>query len=98
MPFVGKTACSRWSTAPRWWRSPATTRGRTGRGLLFEVAAHRALRYSQRMDAASATGLEQVQAGVARACKDAGRDLASVTLVAVSKTFPPEAIEPVIGA
>jgi pyridoxal phosphate enzyme (YggS family) len=32
-----------------------------------------------------------------RACKDAGRDPASVTLVAVSKTFGAEAIAPVIA-
>jgi hypothetical protein len=63
------------------------------------VAAHQALRYSQRMvAAASTTGLEQVRAEIARACKDAGRAVSSVTLVAVSKTFPPEAIEPVLGA
>ncbi len=68
-------------------------------GRLFEVAASGALRYSERMSAAaSTTGLEQVHADIARACRDAGRDVASVTLVAVSKTFPLEAIEPVIGA
>jgi len=44
------------------------------------------------------TGLEHVRAEIARACKDAGRDPAAVTLVAVSKTFPAAAIEPVIGA
>jgi hypothetical protein len=48
--------------------------------------------------AASTTGLEQVRAEIARACKDSRRDVASVTLVAVSKTFPPERIEPVISA
>jgi pyridoxal phosphate enzyme (YggS family) len=48
--------------------------------------------------AASTTGLEQVRADIARACKDAGRDTSSVTLVAVSKTSPPERIELVIGA
>jgi PLP dependent protein len=42
--------------------------------------------------------LAAVRAEIARACKDAGRDSAGVTLVAVSKTFPPEAIEPVIAA
>lgn len=46
----------------------------------------------------STTGLEQVRADIARACKDAGRDVSSVTLVAVSKTFGPERIEPVINA
>jgi pyridoxal phosphate enzyme (YggS family) len=50
------------------------------------------------MATTSTTGLEQVRADIARACKDVGRDVSSVTLVAVSKTFPPERIEPVIGA
>lgn len=44
------------------------------------------------------TGLAAVRAEIARACRDASRDPASVTLVAVSKTFPAEAIEPVIEA
>ena len=35
---------------------------------------------------------------IARACRDAGRDPATVTLVAISKTFGAEAIEPVIAA
>ena len=48
------------------------------------------------MSSDSSTGLQHVRAEIARACKDAGRDPASVTLVAVSKTFPAEAIEPVI--
>jgi len=43
-------------------------------------------------------GLAAVRADIARACRDASRDPAEVTLVAVSKTFPPEAIEPVIAA
>jgi len=43
-------------------------------------------------------GLQHVRAEIVRACEDAGRDPASVTLVAVSKTFPAEAIEPVIDA
>ena len=43
-------------------------------------------------------GLAAVRAEIARACKDAGRDQAGVTLVAVSKTFGAEAIEPVIAA
>jgi PLP dependent protein len=42
--------------------------------------------------------LTHVRAEIVRACKDAGRDPASVTLVAVSKTFPADAIEPVIDA
>jgi PLP dependent protein len=48
--------------------------------------------------AATTTGLDNVRAEIARACRDAGRDPSSVTLVAVSKTFPVEAIEPVIAA
>jgi pyridoxal phosphate enzyme (YggS family) len=47
---------------------------------------------------AAATGLSIVRTEIARACKDAGRNPESVTLVAVSKTFPAEAIEPVIEA
>ena len=44
-----------------------------------------------------AAGLGHVRAEIMRACKDAGRDPASVTLVAVSKTFGAEAIAPVIA-
>ena len=43
-------------------------------------------------------GLAAVRADIARACRDAGRDPANVTLVAVSKTFGADAIEPVIAA
>ena len=39
-----------------------------------------------------------MRAEIARACRDAGRDPAAVTLVAVSKTFAAEAIEPVVAA
>jgi PLP dependent protein len=42
--------------------------------------------------------LAEIQAAVARAARDVGRDPADITLVAVSKTFPPEAIEPVLAA
>ena len=42
-------------------------------------------------------GLAAVRADIARACGEAGRDPQSVTLVAVSKTFGAEAIEPVIA-
>jgi PLP dependent protein len=44
------------------------------------------------------TGLAPVEEAVARACKEARRDRAAVTLVAVSKTFDVSAIEPVIKA
>jgi PLP dependent protein len=43
-------------------------------------------------------GISLVRAEIARAAREAGRDPASVTLVAVSKTFAAEAIEPVIAA
>ena len=42
--------------------------------------------------------LATVRAEIARAARENGRDPASVTLVAVSKTFGPEAIEPVLAA
>jgi pyridoxal phosphate enzyme (YggS family) len=42
--------------------------------------------------------LAAVRAEIARACKEARRDPASVTLIAVSKTFGAEAISPVIDA
>ena len=45
-----------------------------------------------------AAHLAGVRAEIAAACREAGRDPASVTLVAVSKTFPAAAVEPVIAA
>jgi PLP dependent protein len=45
-----------------------------------------------------ADGLSAVRTEIARACRDARRDPAGVTLVAVSKTFAADAIEPVIAA
>jgi hypothetical protein len=42
--------------------------------------------------------ITSVRGEIARACREAGRDPAGVTLVAVSKTFGTEAIEPVIAA
>jgi PLP dependent protein len=44
------------------------------------------------------TGLAGVRQEIERACREAARDPASVTLVAVSKTFDVDAIEPVIAA
>ena len=44
------------------------------------------------------TGLATVEQEIARACKEARRDSASVTLIAVSKTFGAETIAPVIEA
>jgi len=43
-------------------------------------------------------GLAAVRAQIAGACRDANRDPASVVLVAISKTFGADAIEPVIAA
>jgi PLP dependent protein len=42
--------------------------------------------------------LAEVQAEIARACRDNGREPSSVTLVAVSKTFDAGAITPVLAA
>ena len=50
------------------------------------------------MNTITSTGLAAVHAEIARACRDASRDPGSVTLVAVSKTFGADAIEPVIAA
>jgi len=44
------------------------------------------------------TGLAAVRQEIARACREASRDPASVMLVAVSKTFDADAISPVIAA
>ena len=43
------------------------------------------------------SGLAAVEQEIARACRDFGRDRATVTLIAVSKTFGAEAIVPVIA-
>ena len=44
------------------------------------------------------SGLAGVRAEIEAACRRAGRDPAAVTLVAVSKTFGADAIEPVRAA
>ena len=49
-------------------------------------------------NADAATRLAAVRDEIARACREAGREPESVTLVAVSKTFGPDAIRPVIAA
>src|ERR1700689_2069913 len=46
----------------------------------------------------SSDGLAAARAQMDRACRDANRNPATVTLVAISKTFDAVAIEPVIGA
>ena len=50
------------------------------------------------LSADSPHGLAAVEREIAHACKEAQRDRASVTLIAVSKTFDAEAISPVINA
>src|SRR5438094_126352 len=49
-------------------------------------------------EAAGHAGLAGARQAIDKAARAAGRDPAAVTLVAVSKTFGPEAIEPVIAA
>ena len=49
-------------------------------------------------NAPSKTGLAAVRQEIERACRDAKRDPAAVTLIAVAKTFGADAIEPVIEA
>jgi pyridoxal phosphate enzyme (YggS family) len=46
----------------------------------------------------TASGLTAVKQEIERACREAKRDPASVTLIAVAKTFGPEAIVPIIAA
>ena len=46
----------------------------------------------------SPTGLSTVEQDIVRACTEARRDRASVTLIAVSKTFDAAAISPIIDA
>jgi pyridoxal phosphate enzyme (YggS family) len=50
------------------------------------------------IDRTSAESLAAVRREIAAACAEAGREAGAVTLVAVSKTFGAEAIEPVIAA
>lgn len=60
------------------------------------VSRHRAA-ISRGMESA-ATRLEHVEANIAKACRIARRDREAVTLIAVSKTHPAEAITPLIEA
>src|SRR5215510_15619476 len=57
-----------------------------------------AIEMAAAVTAPSSGGLAAVEQEIARACKDFGRDRASVTLIAVSKTFGADAITPVIAA
>src|SRR6201996_6378136 len=56
------------------------------------------LQHRGAVTAHSPHALAAVEQEIARACKDAKRDRASVTLIAVSKTFASDAIVPVIEA
>ena len=49
-------------------------------------------------ESSPSVALERVKFDIAQICRDAGRDPASVSLIAVSKTFGAERIEPVIIA
>jgi pyridoxal phosphate enzyme (YggS family) len=49
-------------------------------------------------EAAAVRRWRDVRAAIARATRDSGRDPQDVTLVAVSKTFPADVIEPVLAA
>ena len=53
---------------------------------------------SNALTPSSPSALANVEQEILRACKDAGRDRAAVTLIAVSKTFAADAIAPVIAA
>jgi pyridoxal phosphate enzyme (YggS family) len=52
----------------------------------------------EEMETIETAGIAAVREDIAAACRDAGRDPALVTLVAVSKTFGADAIAPVIAA
>jgi pyridoxal phosphate enzyme (YggS family) len=66
------------------------------------IAAERARAYEACMTSAATsvpeTPLVEVRNQIARACAEAQRDPATVTLVAISKTFGADAIAPVIAA
>jgi pyridoxal phosphate enzyme (YggS family) len=49
------------------------------------------------MTAVGLTGLKHVKMEIARACRDAKRDPSEITLIAVSKTFSADSIEPAIA-
>lgn len=53
---------------------------------------------SKPVTSSSPSALEAVEQDILRACSDAKRDRAEVTLIAVSKTFAADAIAPVIAA
>src|SRR4051812_3580779 len=86
--------CSSASHKPSPWRSSVISQ-RRGRGWRRCMA----LPIAAAMDDSSpAQRLEEVRARIAKAAQLAGREPDSVTLIAVSKTHPAEAILPLIAA
>jgi len=76
-----------------------TWKGLRVNGALDGKAQFAGIRSMTVTDAANATErLAHVRAEIARGAREAGRDPSEVTLIAVSKTFGAEAIEPVIAA
>jgi pyridoxal phosphate enzyme (YggS family) len=64
--------------------------------VVFKKGAGASVAMSENLDPSSR--LAAVRADIAAACRAASREPSAVTLVAVSKTFSPEAIMPVIAA
>ena len=62
------------------------------------MAAHMVSENTSELTEHLPSGLAAVEEAIARACQEARRDRASLTLVAVSKTFAADAIKPVIEA
>jgi PLP dependent protein len=77
-------------------RSTTGLRPMTGRSPLNKSEIERSAAVAPRHD--PVTALQAVRHDIDVACREAGRPSQSVTLVAVSKTYGPEAIEPVIAA
>lgn len=73
--------------------------GGLGHDFPFRVNGSREWDWKRMTDAMdSVENLARIRQAVARAARDAGREPAAVTLVAVSKTVPSEAVEPVLAA
>src|SRR5438552_19149531 len=68
------------------------------RTLMPGCAGPRALRDTRRIMATIAANIQQVRARIATACAAAQRPVQSVTLLAVSKTFGPEAVREAVAA
>jgi pyridoxal phosphate enzyme (YggS family) len=67
--------------------------------MFGDAGSPRQVRRTALAQVADATqGLQEVRLGIEKACREAGREPASATLVAVSKTFAAAAIRPVLHA